>query len=162
MWLHTEVYGRWESARKVESGRSSAFESGRKIPCRTGELNLHQRHAGPTLYQLSYNPSPPLQPPHAGPFWTPCWGLLFLNQQMASLWCHVTVVSLLIWWQIYSGDDRAENGAYSSTPHPQFWSQSVSGKWHMMWKWCCKLPEIIMFSQQVIKQKRKYKDTANK
>ena len=39
-----------ESALKVDSGR--------KIPCRTGESNLRQRHADPTLYQLSY-PRPP-------------------------------------------------------------------------------------------------------
>ena len=35
-----------ESALKVDSGR--------KIPCRTGESNLRQRRDGPTLYQLSY------------------------------------------------------------------------------------------------------------
>ena len=35
-----------ESALKVDSGR--------KIPCRTGESNLRQRRAGPMLYQLSY------------------------------------------------------------------------------------------------------------
>ena len=28
-----------------------------KIPCRTGELNLRQRHDGPRLYQLSYIPN---------------------------------------------------------------------------------------------------------
>ena len=32
-------------------------ESGRKIPCHTGELMLPQQHAGPTLYQLSYIPT---------------------------------------------------------------------------------------------------------
>ena len=37
-----------ESALKVDSGR--------KIPCRTGESNLPQRRAGSTLYQLSYIP----------------------------------------------------------------------------------------------------------
>ena len=37
-----------ESALKVDSGG--------KIPCRTGESNLRQRRAGPTLYQLSYIP----------------------------------------------------------------------------------------------------------
>ena len=31
-------------------------DSGRKIPCRTGESNLRKRRAGPTLYQLSYIP----------------------------------------------------------------------------------------------------------
>ena len=31
-------------------------DSGRKIPRRTGESNLPQRRAGPTLYQLSYIP----------------------------------------------------------------------------------------------------------
>ena len=41
-----------ESALKVDSGR--------KIPCRTGESNLRQRRAGPTLYQLSYIPSQPV------------------------------------------------------------------------------------------------------
>ena len=44
-----------ESALKVDSGR--------KIPCRTGELNLHQRRAGPTLYQLSYIPNPAIELP---------------------------------------------------------------------------------------------------
>ena len=40
--------------------RESALkaDSGRKIPCRTGESNLRQRRAGPTLYQLSYIPAP--------------------------------------------------------------------------------------------------------
>ena len=38
-----------ESALKVDSGR--------KIPYRTGESNLRQRRAGPTLYQLSYIPA---------------------------------------------------------------------------------------------------------
>ena len=39
-----------ESALKVDSGR--------KIPCRTGESNLRRRRAGPMLYQLSYIPTP--------------------------------------------------------------------------------------------------------
>ena len=39
-----------ESALKVDSQR--------KIPCRTGESNLHQQRAGPTLHQLSYIPTP--------------------------------------------------------------------------------------------------------
>ena len=34
-------------------------DSGRKIPCLTGELTLPQWRAGPTLYQLSYIPPPP-------------------------------------------------------------------------------------------------------
>ena len=38
-----------ESALKVDSGR--------KIPCRTGESNVRRRHAGPMLYQLSYIPA---------------------------------------------------------------------------------------------------------
>ena len=42
-----------ESAQKVDPGR--------KIPCCTGELNLHQRHASPMLYQLSYIPTPYLE-----------------------------------------------------------------------------------------------------
>ena len=39
-----------ESALKVDFGR--------KIPCPTGESNLPQRRAGPTLYQLSCIPTP--------------------------------------------------------------------------------------------------------
>ena len=39
-----------ESALKVDSGR--------KIPCRTGESNLRQWRAGPTLYPLSYIHAP--------------------------------------------------------------------------------------------------------
>ena len=38
-----------ESALKVDSGR--------KIPCHTGELNLHRQCAGTMLYQLGYIPS---------------------------------------------------------------------------------------------------------
>ena len=38
-----------ESALKVDSGR--------KIPCGTGESNLRQQRAGPTLYQLGYIPT---------------------------------------------------------------------------------------------------------
>ena len=40
-----------ESALKVDSWR--------KIPCRTGKLNLCRQRAGPMLYQLSYIPTPP-------------------------------------------------------------------------------------------------------
>ena len=42
----------------IDTVRESALkvDSGRKIPCRTGESNLRQRRAGPTLYQLSYIP----------------------------------------------------------------------------------------------------------
>ena len=39
-----------ESALKVDSGR--------KIPCRTGESHLRRRRAGPMLYQPSYIPTP--------------------------------------------------------------------------------------------------------
>ena len=44
----------------TDTVRESALRanSGRKIPCRTGESNLRQRRAGPTLYQLSYIPAP--------------------------------------------------------------------------------------------------------
>ena len=39
--------------------RESALKAdcGRKIPCRTGDSNLNQQRAGPTLYQLSYIPA---------------------------------------------------------------------------------------------------------
>ena len=44
----------------ADTVRESALnvDSGRKIPCRTGESNLRQWRAGPTLYQLSYIPAP--------------------------------------------------------------------------------------------------------
>ena len=42
---------RKESALKVDPER--------KIPCRTGESNLCQRRAGPTLYRMSYIPTLP-------------------------------------------------------------------------------------------------------
>ena len=38
-----------------ESGQK--VDSGKKIPCRTGNSNLLQRLAGPMLYQLSYIPT---------------------------------------------------------------------------------------------------------
>ena len=40
----------------TDTVRESALrvDSGRKIPCRTGESNLRQRRAGPALYRLSY------------------------------------------------------------------------------------------------------------
>ena len=37
-------------------------DSGRKIPCRTGESNLRWWRAGPMLYQLSYTPTGYMQP----------------------------------------------------------------------------------------------------
>ena len=48
MRLHTGLFGH----REVD------VDSGRKIPCRTGESNLRQQRAGPMLYQLSYIPTP--------------------------------------------------------------------------------------------------------
>ena len=46
----------------TDTVRESALklDSGRKIPCRTGESNLRQRCAGPMLYQLSYIPTHPV------------------------------------------------------------------------------------------------------
>ena len=41
-----------ESALKVDSGR--------KIPCHIGGLNLHQQHVSPMLFQLSYIPTQPM------------------------------------------------------------------------------------------------------
>ena len=43
----------------ADTVRESALivDSGRKIPCRTGESNLTKRCAGPTLYQLGYIPT---------------------------------------------------------------------------------------------------------
>ena len=42
-----------------DAARESALkvDSGKKIPCRTGESNLRQRRDGPTLYHLSYIPT---------------------------------------------------------------------------------------------------------
>ena len=42
----------------MDTVRESALKvnSGKQIPCHTGELNLHQRCAGPVLYQLNYIP----------------------------------------------------------------------------------------------------------
>ena len=54
MFMHAIAYG--ECANTVRESALKAV-SGRKIPCRTGELNLPQRRAGPTLYQLSYIPT---------------------------------------------------------------------------------------------------------
>ena len=44
----------------TDTVRKSALkvDSGRKILCRTGESNLRRWRAGPTLYQLSYIPTP--------------------------------------------------------------------------------------------------------
>ena len=43
----------------ADTARESALkvDSGRKIPCRTGESNLRRRRAGPMLYRLSYIPT---------------------------------------------------------------------------------------------------------
>ena len=48
---------------RTDTERESALkvDSGNEIACRTGESNLRQRRAGPTLYQLSYIPSPQTQ-----------------------------------------------------------------------------------------------------
>ena len=46
---HGEVGTQQESALQADSGR--------KIPCRTGESNLRRQRAGPMLYQLSYIPN---------------------------------------------------------------------------------------------------------
>ena len=44
----------------TDTARESALkvDSWRKIPCHTGELNLHQQLADLKLYQLSYIPTP--------------------------------------------------------------------------------------------------------
>ena len=49
----------------MDTVRESALKADSmcKIPCRTGELNLHQWHAGLTLYQLSCIPNQ-LHPTH--------------------------------------------------------------------------------------------------
>ena len=62
--VHTDVNAcdcTWGCA---DTARESALkaDSGRKIPCRTGESNLRRRRAGLMLYQLSYIPSPLTSP----------------------------------------------------------------------------------------------------
>ena len=42
----------------TERGSALKVDSGRKILCHTGELNLRQRRAGPMIYQLGYIPIP--------------------------------------------------------------------------------------------------------
>ena len=56
MLMHATAYGEC-----TDTVRESTFkgDSGRKIPCRTGESNLRQRRAGSTLDQLSYIPTFP-------------------------------------------------------------------------------------------------------
>ena len=65
--VRIDLYARDCTRRCTDTVKESALkvDSGRKIPCRTGESNLPQRHAGPTLYQLSYTPLPPQLHPHA-------------------------------------------------------------------------------------------------
>ena len=48
MFMHAIAHG---CCRDIVRESALNVESGRKIPCRTGELNLPQLHAGPTLYQ---------------------------------------------------------------------------------------------------------------
>ena len=54
--IHTDFHARKVCKRGcMDTVRESALnvDSGRKIPCRTGESNLCHRRAGPTLYHLS-------------------------------------------------------------------------------------------------------------
>ena len=57
--VHTDIKACDCTRRCTDTGRQSALkvDSGRKIPCLTGESNLLQHRAGPMLYQLSYIPS---------------------------------------------------------------------------------------------------------
>ena len=58
--VRTDVNARNCSRGCTDTVRESALKvfSGRKISCCTGESNVRQRRADPTLYQLSYVPSP--------------------------------------------------------------------------------------------------------
>ena len=58
--VRTDVNARDCSRGCTDTVRISAMkvDSGRKISRRSGELNLPQRGAGPTLYQLNYIPTP--------------------------------------------------------------------------------------------------------
>ena len=51
--MHTTAHGCTETVRES----ALKVDSGRKIPSRTGELNLRQRSAGSTLYRLSCIPA---------------------------------------------------------------------------------------------------------
>ena len=56
--VYTDVNARDCTLGCTDTVRESALkvDSGRKIPCRTGESNLRRQPAGPILYQLSYIP----------------------------------------------------------------------------------------------------------
>ena len=58
--VHTDVNARNCTRGCTDTVRESALkdDSGRKIPCRTGDSNLRQQRNGPMLYQLSYVPTP--------------------------------------------------------------------------------------------------------
>ena len=54
MLMHAIAHGDFTNAVRESAPKVDTI---RKIPCRTGESNLPQRRAGPTLYQLSYIPA---------------------------------------------------------------------------------------------------------
>ena len=84
-----------ESALKVDSGR--------KIPCCTGESSLCQQHAGQMLYQLSYTPPPPTHTLVNAKYWKhkrSSWSFQFCVHTMHSTsehfpgsWCQTWLVT---------------------------------------------------------------------
>ena len=59
--MHTDVNACncTQGCMRTTSESALKADSGRKIPCRTRESNLHWRCEGPLLYQLSYIPTLP-------------------------------------------------------------------------------------------------------
>ena len=55
----TDINARDYTRGSTDTVRESALkvDSGRKIPCRTGESNLRRQRASPMLYQLIYIPT---------------------------------------------------------------------------------------------------------
>ena len=88
--------------------RESALEvdSWRKIPRRTGESNLRQRRAAPTLYQLSYTPRPLCRSASGRP--TRC-RLTWLSSTQQSV-----SISLLYCWFLIVVEVRSSSGGWQT------------------------------------------------
>ena len=56
--MYAIAYGGGGGLTDTVGESSLQVDSGRKIPCRTGESNLRQQRTAPTRYQLSYIPIP--------------------------------------------------------------------------------------------------------
>ena len=79
------------------------IDSGRKIPCRTRESNLHRWRDGPMLYQLSYIPTcacgssiSTFIPKNR------CWVAVLWQCKQSLVWCR-WLLAALVTWQSVSG-----------------------------------------------------------